>query len=1099
MSDIFHPDAPLDAKTEQARRAVKVFRQMQPSLTAFARALTRRSDVRVELKTRAASGAMTDGRRIYYVPPIGLGDMRPHNRALCDKRDEHLQQRCPACFLREDVLTSIYHEIAHICFDSFAPVTDSHKVEITKRAVAERGSKYAKALEKRLEAEPMWQTNSYAGVVQLISPFLPLIFNALEDARVNREMFTARTGTQVMFEASAHDIFTKGVEQKDPLTGETVRIQWRDYPLNAQIVIGCYCKISGYDIEGWFHEYVERDLNDPDLIAVLNRMNTVRGPAGIYELSFDVLDELRRLGYCKSDVDPEPEEGPDGSEEEPQPSEAPADAELDERGDDGSGADGDEGDAGSPEPGSEGEPSDDADAPDKGDGDEGDGDSEGADSAGADEAGGDPGELDGEGESEGESDGADEGGPGEDSSGDGEPGDGAESDPSLSDESGSSDADEDSSSDAGGSDDEADGGGSGESDPVEPTSEPATGDSTSDDGGPSEGEGDTGAGSNSPDSSDDAGDPDSEGAGDMESERPDEGDAGSPSDTATGQPGDTSAASSSDRGSKPEVDQEVPPSDRTEGGEPEDATEGEAGSSSAEASGRGAEPDSEPSPDGDRSSSTGQLSSDVRGDEREEQGDPDDHGVSNGAPVDEGHHPRPAEHDSSPLADEVDDQGGGVTDEPTTSGREGERHPDGQSHDRDGEQLAPGSESESDAEAEASAIDSTDGGDPGDPSADDDQPSPDDSGSPNDSSSGAEDEVEAIDTGADEGEGGTEISFTPEEGDASTVAPKIAEWLGHGELSPFQKQQKAADEAEVQVAIIQGEYFETPSSNIAGVWECKFGDDVKGKAAAAWNGRYHREPDTRIAAGIDGEIDPPESALGPALMRMRVAFADNKRATEVPNLKSGKVNARVLGKRVFHDDPRLFKRRQIPGKKDYLVVIGLDISGSTVGVNLLLTKRAVMAQANLLARMGIKFAIYAHTASRSIYGKGTDLDVYTIKDPDEQWSDSIKVRLRELGPGAANLDGHALEYLRKAADKYQATDKIILYYSDGKMPAENYEEELTILQREIRHCRRVGYTLLGVGIRTDSPARHGLDTVQVDDDADIVKVVRHIERRLLGA
>jgi hypothetical protein len=38
---------------------------------------------------------------------------------------------------------------------------------------------------------------------------------------------------------------------------------------------------------------------------------------------------------------------------------------------------------------------------------------------------------------------------------------------------------------------------------------------------------------------------------------------------------------------------------------------------------------------------------------------------------------------------------------------------------------------------------------------------------------------------------------------------------------------------------------------------------------------------------------------------------------------------------------------------------------------------------------------------------------------------------------------------------------------------------------------------MAVGVRTDSPIRHGLDTVQVDDDEDISKVVKHLEKRLL--
>jgi len=74
--------------------------------------------------------------------------------------------------------------------------------------------------------------------------------------------------------------------------------------------------------------------------------------------------------------------------------------------------------------------------------------------------------------------------------------------------------------------------------------------------------------------------------------------------------------------------------------------------------------------------------------------------------------------------------------------------------------------------------------------------------------------------------------------------------------------------------------------------------------------------------------------------------------------------------------------------------------------------------------------------------------------------------------------------------------RLIMYYSDGKMPAENRDEELVILQRELKLCARKGYVVMGVGIRCDSPARHGLPTVQVDEDEDIVKVIKHLEGAL---
>ena len=89
-----------------------------------------------------------------------------------------------------------------------------------------------------------------------------------------------------------------------------------------------------------------------------------------------------------------------------------------------------------------------------------------------------------------------------------------------------------------------------------------------------------------------------------------------------------------------------------------------------------------------------------------------------------------------------------------------------------------------------------------------------------------------------------------------------------------------------------------------------------------------------------------------------------------------------------------------------------------------------------------------------------------------------------------------MEYYRRMIERENATDRVILYYSDGKMPLENFHEELDILQREIATCRQKRIHLLGVGIRTDSPRQHGLDTVQVDDSSDVIRVVEHLERTL---
>lgn len=341
-------------------------------------------------------------------------------------------------------------------------------------------------------------------------------------------------------------------------------------------------------------------------------------------------------------------------------------------------------------------------------------------------------------------------------------------------------------------------------------------------------------------------------------------------------------------------------------------------------------------------------------------------------------------------------------------------------------------------------------------------------------------------------------------GTAEEAEGALDQWLHHDE-KPKEAIEVKAEEA-VDRALIQGIYFETPSLEIFGVREHRFDSDAPlDGGGVPYRGAWDRHKYSRWAsareAGIDGDFEPSEKILGPALMRMRVAFSDNARGKELRHLKGGKVDPRVLGRRAFHGDERLFRRRQLPGKKNYFVLIGMDVSGSTMGTNLLLEKQAVMAQAKLLSRMGIQFSIYAHSGGwhdMSDMGVGMDLDIYLVKGPDEPFTTKIEERLTSLGPDSGNLDGHTLEYYRKVLDKVEATDKIILYYTDGKMPASNHDEELEILQREIRTCKRKGYTLLGVGINTDSPTQHGLETVQVDGEEDVVKVVKHIEKRLLS-
>jgi hypothetical protein len=864
-----------DERSERARRAVKTFRSMQPSLTGYARALTGRKDVVVELATGAPR---TDGTKIFFRPPMGLGDNTPHQRSVCDRRDaETMEQLCPACALREEVLVNVIHEISHIAFGTFEAPTDQAFKDAMERAIDETPGPYAVKIREAWDKVPYYKRSSYLSLSSLISPFLPILVNALEDARVDESMFKARKGTRKMFDASLIKTFRDGVEDD-----EGNYWQWRDKPLNSQALIGVFVLACGYNFKGWFSPEIEEALGDSRLQLLCSQVSTIRSAEGTYNLAFPILARLRELGFCRSEQDPEvPEEQP--TEEETEDTDA---------------------DDSSQEP----DPSEDEDSGE---------DESGADGTDSDESVGDGGTdlRDDEPESE--------------------------------------QPDSESSSGAAGGEDS-------DSDPE------ATGDSEENEGASGD--------------SDVADEPDREDLGEGSGERED----GEPGES--GEDGD--GEESSDDGSSPERDDQA-----------SDAA--------------GGSPDS---------------SDDVRLDD-------DESGAEEG--------------DSS-------DAGG---DRPG-AGRESDA-------------------SESDVESsDASGLD--------------------------DLAAQKDALQELIDTGADEGEGGEKLDSNPVYGDAEQAYEDILVFSkhdlihGHGEE---ETPEELADDKKVDLAIMQGLYFESPSNNVAGVREHLYADRANDSHADGWNDYddpYYKSRGKFLGGVMDQEgLLVGEEYLGPALIQMRRAFADNKRASFEKHRKSGRINSKVLGKRAPFGDERLFQKKRLPGKRDYAVLLGLDISGSTIGLNLTLIKRAAYAQAELCNRMGVDFAIYAHSGNGGWSGDDLYLDIYQIKSFDDPWNPTTQEALSHLCSDSQNLDGHTIEYYRKVMDRQTATDKVIMYYTDGKMPAENHDEELEILQREIRVCQQKRIALMGVGIRTDSPVRHGLDTVQVDDDSDLVKVIRHLESALL--
>jgi hypothetical protein len=868
-----------DEAIEQAKVALANFRAMQPTLTAYARLLTGNPKARV-VADKASNGS-TDGTIIYYRPPISLGKKITHQSFKCDRRNDLGLMECPACAQREEVLVTIYHEIAHIWFESFQGITDADKALAIREAITELGTKYADKIKARIAMHG--SKVNFMVLAGVVSPFLPIILNCLEDARVNRMLFKALPGVEMMFDADTACIFDLGVEgaQEDGTWGKS---QWRDAPLNHQATIGVFCMASGYNFESWLNPFVVKDLNDDQLKALVDQVIAAGTAREIFQLSFPILARLRELGYCRSSADPDddwtpPFKEPDEDEQPPAP----------------------------PAP-SAGTDSDD-DAPET----EDDAESE------SDEPGDGEGSASEPGESGGDTD-----DPAEQAAG----GDGSDSE--------------------------------GDTDEGEP--EPGDGDEVD---GEAADDADSGAGSAGREANDD----DAEGAPEGE----DEGASGAGADA--GEAGDSSDDIQED---------DLHPGDR--GSDPDSDSDDSAGVRDGETAGSGL--DGLPSAD--------------RGDQDDDEpGDPGD-------------------DSDDELADGEDDSV-----EPIETGDWHSAGMDDSDDDRPVRPNLPWGEA-----------------------------------------------IEVIQVLADMG--GHEVPHTHGEDDSEP---------GHVHHEP---EDEDGDQV-ITAVMVSEEYFERPSKNVTGVQV-----HVEG-VSDIFNEPYAGSWSSRRRIGATGNYTPPESILGPALLRARVVFAENARGRNEIGLRQGRVHSPSIGRKAPVGEGDFFRKRRLPGRTSYFVGIGVDVSGSTMGTKIDLIKQVAMAEAELLNRLGIPFFVYGHSGSG---WSDMQLDMIEFKSADEPWNDTTRARLANIGPQACNLDGHTLQFYRKQLEKRREEIKILHYYTDGAMPLENFDEELVILREEILRYRQRQIVLAGVGVRTDSPKEHGLPTVIVESQADVIKVVEDLEQWL---
>lgn len=268
-----------------------------------------------------------------------------------------------------------------------------------------------------------------------------------------------------------------------------------------------------------------------------------------------------------------------------------------------------------------------------------------------------------------------------------------------------------------------------------------------------------------------------------------------------------------------------------------------------------------------------------------------------------------------------------------------------------------------------------------------------------------------------------------------------------------------------------------------------FLDNISPNLGAPSVRREHQASKGRVPQlTVPGEVNR-------ATYKARLIFAENRRVERHRNQKSGRIKGSILGRRVPVQDVRLFERKTQPDKRDWETMIMLDRSYSTQGDVAVRIRQTAFAIAEVQDRIDVPFSIWtSSTEDIGMWDYGPRWD--EIKSVKSHWDRAAQQRLGGAHPISGNLDGHTMQFCRKQLQQSRATDKLLLYFTDGEMPASNYEEELELLQQEIKLMRKLNIHVVGVGMGTDSPRAHGLDTVRVDGPADIGLVIDHLSKVL---
>ncbi|WKW85527.1 CobT-like cobalamin biosynthesis protein [Rhodococcus phage Reynauld] len=276
---------------ERAGRAVTAFRQMLPSLTAFATMAAGRP-----VTVQVGASPATKAGVIWLRPPMALAEQVAHDPRRCDRRVDW-EMVCPACRQLDEVYGSIYHEIAHITEKSEAVLTGPELDRAAAEGAAAGGTPGYQRWIATAAGGPDCGVYEYADVM---SPYLTAMVQVADDIRVEHASYAARPGVEGIRYALVERLLERGIELEDGT------VSWIDRPLEEQVPVALLSAAMRHSLDGRFHpEAIDAVAAAGELIDVIPRTGL-----GVLELAVAMLGALHAHGVYELPI-PEDEDDDD--------------------------------------------------------------------------------------------------------------------------------------------------------------------------------------------------------------------------------------------------------------------------------------------------------------------------------------------------------------------------------------------------------------------------------------------------------------------------------------------------------------------------------------------------------------------------------------------------------------------------------------------------------------------------------------------------------------------------------------------------------------------------------------------------------------------